>query len=134
MQGESDIFQIRLNEEGKKFIRKFASISYTMMVLVLFGSVISIFWNIKMLIKGNASFETSLYNKIYPYVNLLAAVLAIASNFYYLRFPQALLRSIKNNDEFGANKAFKLLFRGALIFLSWLIVSSGQIVWGLVIR
>jgi hypothetical protein len=133
-QSESDLFQIRLNEEGKKFIRKFAAISYTMLVLVIFGSAVSIYWNIKMLTTSYGAFTTTLYNKTYPYVYILFSILAIVSNICYLRFPQVLLRSVKLNDEFGANGAFKLLFKGAAIFLFWLILSSAEIIWSLIIR
>jgi hypothetical protein len=139
-QEESDLFQVRLNEQGKNFIRKFAAISYTMMVLVFFGSVVTIYWDIKILVMrtslttGYPGYTRKFYDMAYPYISMIFSLLALISNFYYLRFPRALLRSIKINDEFGANQSFKLLFKGALIFLLWLFLNSCTLIWSLMTR
>ncbi|MFI5132140.1 MAG: hypothetical protein ACHQFX_19200 [Chitinophagales bacterium] len=139
-QEESTLFQVRLNDQGKKYIRKFAAISYTMLVLVIFGAVVVVYWDIKMLLT-RASMATaypeygrSLYYIAYPYISMAFSVLAVISNIYYLRFPRALLRSIKINDEYGANQSFKLLFRSAMLFLFWLLLNSSTIIWSLLSR
>ena len=72
MQEESGLFEIKFNEEGKKFIRRFAAISYTIIVLVIFESIISIYWTIKMLLTRLPAtadipgYTTTLYDKIFP--------------------------------------------------------------------
>ena len=134
IQEESDLFRITLNEQGKKFIRKFAAISYTMLVLVIFVAVVSLYWNIKILVMDYQKYVPTFYDKIYPYFSILSATLSVISNLYYLRFPRALLRSIKINDEFGANQAFGLLFKGAVIFLFWLLLITASMIWSLMIR
>src|SRR5690606_31929275 len=100
------LFEIRLTEPGKKFIRKFVAISYTIMVLVLFESAISIYWNIKMAIMqfgttgvSNLGFIPRTYDRVFPYLSILFSLLAIVSNFYYVRFPRVLLRNIELNNE-----------------------------------
>src|SRR5438552_3738337 len=117
-QEDSGLFQVRLTEEGKNYIRKFAVISYSMMVLVLFVSSVSVYWSIRSIVRMNNSdypgFPLTLYDKIFPYVTLVFAFLSLASNYLYLRFPRELSNSITLKDEYGANRSFRLLFRGAL--------------------
>lgn len=140
MQEETSLFEIRFTEQGKKFICKFVAISYTIFVLVLFEAAISIFWIVNMLIKRNVETESSLgfgntyYDNIYPYISVLISLMAVVSNFYYIRFPRVLLRSIELNDEDGANRSFGLLFKGAMIFLVWMLIITANMVWNLSIR
>lgn len=139
MQNESDLFEIRINEQGKKFIRRFVAISYTIMVLVFFESAISIYWTIRILVTKPADvayseYLTTLYDRVYPYLSILFSLMAVVSNFYYIRFPRVLLRSIELNDESGANRAFNLLFKGALIFLLWLLLVTANMIWNLIGR
>jgi hypothetical protein len=131
MQEESDLFRVRLNERGKKFIRKFAAISYTMFVLVIFEFLISVYWNIRILTINSQGLFSTLYDKVYPYFYILLSLATVVSNIYYLRFPRALFRSIKINDEFGANEAFRLLYRGAMIYFISLLLSSASMIWSL---
>lgn len=109
------------------------------MVLVFFESAITIYWNVRMLmvtspLADEAMFRVSLYDHIVPYLSMTSALMAIVSNFYYLRFPRVLLHCLEVNDEFGTNQAFRLLFRGAFIFLCWLILISSSLIWALVIQ
>ena len=140
MQEESGLFQVRLNEQGKKFIRKFAAISYTILVLVIFENGVSIYWNIKRLITRmsnipeRSGYTLTFYESVYPYVLILFSLLVVISNIYYTRFPQVLYRSMKINDEHGANQAFGLLFRSAVIFLITAMFSTITLIWALTIR
>jgi hypothetical protein len=137
---ESNVFQVRLNDLGKKYIQKFAAISYIMLVLVIFGSVITVYWDIKILVmraslsNNYRGFTRTLYDTAYPYISMIYSVLAVLANIYYLRFPGILLRSIIIKDEFGANQAFKSLFTGAIIFLLWLLLHSCTLIWSVVTR
>lgn len=140
MEQETRLFEVRFTEHGKKFIRKFVAISYTIMVLVFFESAFSIYWSIRVLVTtppamaAYSEFTPTLYDMTYPYISILLAAMGIVSNFYYIRFPRVLLRSIELNDESGANQAFNLLFKGALIFLVWLLLNTTSIIWSLIIR
>ena len=140
MQNEPGLFEIRLTEHGKKFIRKFVAISYTILVLIFFESAISIYWGIRLLVTrpfataDYPEFAQTTYDEVYPYVSILLSLMSIVSNFYYIRFPRVLLRSIELNDELGANRAFNLLFKGALIFLIWLLMSTASIIWSFLSR
>jgi hypothetical protein len=139
-QEESGLFQIRLNEEGKKYIRKFAALSYTMIVLVFFQTGIAVYWSVRMIIwagggLGNIEgYAPRFYDKIYPYVSIVFNIMGLIANIYYLKFPRAMLRSVNINDEHGANKAFGLLFRGALIFFFYLLLNALMMIWDLIIR
>jgi hypothetical protein len=140
MQEDSGLFQVRLTEQGKKFIRKFAAISYTMLVLVVFEAAVSIYWNVRILemrmtgATDYSGYTKSFYDKIYPYLGISFSILAVVSNIYYLRFPRVLLHSIKINDEWGANRSFSILFKGAVIFLCYLLLNTGSLIWSLAIR
>lgn len=140
MQNESGLFEIRLTEDGKKFIRKFVAISYTLMVLVVFESVYAIYLNVRVLVtrypvmSDSPGFTLTTYDLIMPYFSIVSSMMGIVSNIYYTRFPRVLLRSIELNDEFGANRAFSLLFKGGLIFLVWLLLNTAGIIWFVTIR
>ncbi len=73
MEEESGLFQVSFNEQGKKFIRKFAAISYTILVLVIFQSAISVYWSIIMLVNDNG-FTTAFYDKVYPYMSIFFSI------------------------------------------------------------
>ena len=135
-QEESGLFEIRLTEDGKKFIRKLVTISYGIQVLVIFQSAVSIYWSIRIFIMQNdyERLYNTMYDKIFPYLAIVLAVLNLIYNMYFVRFPRQLQWSIEANDELGANRAFRILFRGALIFLSWLLINSASIIWSLMLR
>jgi hypothetical protein len=131
---ESGLFQVKFTEQGKKFISRFAALSYAMLVLVLFGYGTVIYLNIQTLITRTSEpgVPGPLYNEIFPYLYIFFSVLGIIANVYYLRFPRVLLRSIKINDEWGANNAFNLLFKGALFFLVYLLLNTGFLIWTII--
>ena len=136
---EPSLFQPRFTEEGKKFIRKFAAISYFIIGLVFAQFVVIIYWDVKVILLGISSrayggYKVKAYDEIFPYLSMLISLLGIISNIYYTRFPRQLLRSIKINDEYGANRAFKILFNGAVIFLIYLFINSVTLAWSLITR
>lgn len=138
IQEESGLFQVRFTEEGKKYIRKFAAISYVLLVLVLFENGINIYWNVKSLMTRSSDTVTGYGNGFYytimPYILIISSFFSVASNVYYLRFPRVLSRSLDANDEWGANKAFGILFKGAAIFLLWLLLGTATLIWSLSIQ
>lgn len=131
---ESDLFQVRFTDQGKKFIQKFVAISYTMLMLVIFEFGISIYLNIKTLTMDQSGLKLTSYEIVSPYVYIFLSVLGIVSNVYYLKFPRMLFNSLKINDEVGANRAFKILFKGTLIFFLGLLLGSADMIWNLISR
>jgi len=129
-----DLFGIKFNDEGKKFIRKFAALSYSMLVLVIFGFGVSIYLSIKSLVTRQTEFNKDIYDLAYPYVSIFFSVFGVASNIFYLRCPRMLFRSINNNDEIGANRAFRGLFRGALIYFLSLLLGAADAIWSLMVN
>ncbi|TMI74383.1 MAG: hypothetical protein E6H09_05585 [Bacteroidetes bacterium] len=124
---EPSLFELRFTEEGKKFIRKFAAISYIIMVLVIIQSTVIIYWQVKMIIQRFSSgyyagYKMGAYDEIYPYLSIFISLLGIISNIYYTRFPRQLFQSIKTNDEAGANQSFRTLLNGAVIYLIYLLI------------
>ena len=137
IQEESGLFQVRLNEEGKSFIRRFVAISYSIQVLVFFIAIVNIYWNIKMIIMRinipQGPFDSPYFRAV-PYLSTVASFGILIANLYYLSFPRALYRSLKLNDEFGANQSFRVLLRGAYLFLGVLLVNALTLIWSLVER
>lgn len=136
-QEESGIFQVRLTEDGKRYIRKFAAISYALLVLVILQAIIGGYWSVRMILRtattldSLSGYKLTLYDKVYPYFSIIFSIAGVVSNIYYLKFPRALLRSIDINDEYGANKAFGLVFRGAVIYLFYLSLAMAMMTWSL---
>ncbi|HEX7844286.1 MAG TPA: hypothetical protein VF476_00720, partial [Chitinophagaceae bacterium] len=60
MQEESGLFQVRFTEEGKKYIKKFAGISYSILVFIFFEAGIVIYLNVKYLL-SSAEYPNYLY-------------------------------------------------------------------------
>ena len=137
-QEHSELFHIRINERGEKYIRRFAAISYTMLVLLIFISAVTIYWNIRFIVRyqneNSAPYQATLYDQIFPYVSSALSLLAFVSNLLYLRFPRKLLNSIKTHDEYGANEAFSTLFNGALLYMMLLFFQCAWFIWALVVR
>lgn len=134
MENGAELFQVRFTEEGKKYIRKFADISYILMGLVFFNAVISIYFVIKFMIlkasAGNGLFNTSstFIERVSPYLEILTSILLIVSNLYFTRFPRALIRSLDTGNESDANQAFLGLFRCTRVFLFMLLISTVQLI------
>jgi hypothetical protein len=134
---EQSLFQVRFTDEGKKYIRKFAAISYSILVLVVLMNVSIFYWSIKAISARSAAgniydqMSTGLYFRLMPYIMMVLSLLSLLGNIYYIRFPQELLRCLEANDEPGANKAFAVLFKGAVIFLVWLLLDMVTIIWDL---
>ncbi len=132
-QGE-ELFQVRFNEEGKKYIRKFANISYLLMGLVFFNSFAAIYLQIKFIVMQASSGSSrqyisySLFDRLAPYLYIITNILIVLSNQYFTRFPRALIRSLDSGNETDANNVFKYLVKSAGVFLFILLINMIQIV------
>jgi hypothetical protein len=134
MEHGEDLFQVRFSEEGKKYIRKFANISYLLMGLVFFNSFATIYFEIKLIMlrasagKNLQTDSYSLLDRIAPYLGILANLLVVISNQYLTRFPRALIRSLDSGNETDANKAFIYLVKCAGVFLFLLLINTAQLI------
>lgn len=126
-----NLFDVKLNEEGARYLRGFASISYIILVLVYITCGITIYWGIRFLLRAaHSDFPT--YTVVSNWVYMVNSVLVIISNTYFARFPHLLLRAIRANDETGANRAFRLLLKSAALFLVYAFISLTIAVAGLI--
>ncbi len=135
-QQESNLFEVKITETGKRYINRYAALSYTILVFVIFHTAILSIWNgwqIVQQFKMEVSPlypEASFYNKVYPYISLLLNFLVLIANVYFLRFPRQLKKSIELNDTESANAAFRILFQGAILFLVSIIITVADILYG----
>jgi hypothetical protein len=126
---DSNLFQVRFTDEGRKFIRRFAAISYTIFALVTIDGVIQLIFAYRTFeMNKGVGFNWSTISGYSPFVIVPAA---LVSNVYYCRFPRLLIRRIEQNDEAGANRAFRVLATGAVIFLVYLALSTLLMAWSL---
>lgn len=120
---ESDILQVRFTEEGKKYIRKFVSISYVLFCLVFITSGISIYLGIKFIIKTYEFDQIIRNGREITFFNIGLQIIALVSNVFYLRFPIRLLKCLDAHDESGANRSFALLLKAGIVYLIFLFLS-----------
>ena len=127
MENQSGLFEVRITEEGKKHIRKISRVTYAMLGIVILVSCATIYLQSYILVQLPQPGQP-LIVRISPYISIGLSIVAMVSNFYYLRFANILLREIEAKNEPGANAAFAVLWKGILVFLIALIMQASQLV------
>ncbi len=135
-QRDSALFEVKITDVGRKYINRYAALSYTILTLVILNTIISSAWNGWQIVQQFKLEESPLYsptfsyNNVYPYISIFINFLVLLANIYFLRFPRRLKRSIELNDTERANNAFKILFQGAVLFLITLVITVADILLG----
>jgi len=116
-----DIFEIKLNETGKRYIQKFSSLGSIILIINVFVTLIIIGLEIYSLARDNntktITSPKEAYFLIYPYYSICYSIVALAGLYYYVLFFKKIKNSVTNSDELRFNLSFKYLYRNALIFL-----------------
>ena len=117
---QSELFNIRVTEISKKYIRKLYSVGLVSFILnnSLTAIVISIaVYNIvgrEALISGSIK-ET--YFFIYPFYAIAYSALSVVANYFYFSFLRKIRHSVLNADEKSYNLSFKYAYINVLIFM-----------------
>ena len=126
MESESheDLFDIRVNETGKRYIQKFYSLATLIFILNLVVALIFITIEIDRIIKiGNFKYANSLsplrkwYFIIAPYFIIFHTMFGVLGLYYYVFFSKKIKKSLKDIDEKGFNSSFRYLYLNSLILV-----------------
>ena len=125
-QPESSLFEIRVNETGKIYIRKFLRLIVPGLIFFLLTFIISLCMSVKYILlsydnTGLGKIPLSLrasysFSGLTSIVNLLAII-------FYMRFAKALKNGLAKNDEQLFNRSFRYLSTNALLFLVTMIMT-----------
>lgn len=133
-----DLFDVRINETGKLYLQKFALVGVVIMSLITITSIASIYFWIKAIrydyypsVDDNEGIRYW-HHFLKPYLNIIVSVAVLLSNWIYTSFPRRMLKALREKDEVAANLNFRWLYRGAIIFVTYLVYSVFSIVEGFI--
>jgi len=127
-----DLFEIKLSQEGIRYITKFANVAK---FLVLIGALISLLMLVVAAVRlktddlngSSLDFWQEVYFRSFPYINLVHSILFILQLFYYWKLKKLITDGVNNKNEIAFNHSFKALFLNAvwgLITLSSSLVAT----------
>lgn len=133
-----DIFETRVNQLGKIYIRKFALLVRAFILIGIVISLIHISSTIlRYLLLKPYRFQPGSHDywdyTLYPYYTVIHCGLFFSQLFFYWQTTKYFRKGLQFNDEQIFNKAFRSLFRYALfgvITLSLSILSYGSELYG----
>jgi hypothetical protein len=118
MVNQENIFDIQVNENGKRTVSQIYSlvkiifwVGLAVQIIILVNGVISYFR------LRDTKFINFLYLRIYTAYLIFVAILVIFQLFYSLKFSRQAHESIKANDSIGFNNSFTWIFKSLKIGL-----------------
>ena len=134
-QQESSLFEIRLNETGQRYIRKFCRLVIPVLIFLIVTMVINLLVTVKYLLlnfsPGGSSIRIPVAMRVTPYFSMVTAIINFLAVIYYIRFANSLKRSLAKNDEQMFNMSFRHISQNALLFLVTLILTFLTWCWSL---
>jgi NADH:ubiquinone oxidoreductase subunit 2 (subunit N) len=117
-----------IDQTGRRLIIKTASLSWILFVLILLNSGISLFYFVRALIQrlGTQS-DTALLPMTHwaeTVLQIIAILISIIASWHYIKLPLKLRNALAMNDERSTNLAFRIMYRGALLNLIYLIATT----------
>ena len=116
---DSDLFDIKLSEEGVRGIKKFSRLADIVVFLGTLNCLAILITAIPRIARGpNDYSDTDLIQEIYfnfsPYFNLIFGVLLSIQLFYYWQIKRSFAESIANKNEVTFNRSFSALVKNAI--------------------
>jgi len=120
----SDLFEIKLSEDGIKYIRKFARLVKFVVILGLLISIASISSGIYYILGNTVDYSTldyskRLYFKLFPFFQCLHSLLFLVQLYFYWRFKKYILVGVNYKNETNFNQAFHELYKNGI----WAIIT-----------
>ena len=120
----SDLFEIKLSEDGIKYIRKFARLVKFVVILGILISIASISSGIYYILGNTVDHSTldyskRLYFKLFPFFQCLHSLLFLAQLYFYWRFKKYILVRVSYKNETNFNQAFHELYKNGV----WAIIT-----------
>lgn len=133
LQEGTSLFEIRLNETGQNYIRKFCRLITPVLIFLILTLVINLCVSVKYILlnidtDSRGPIRIPLAVKATPYFTIVTSVINFAAVIFYVRFAHSLKRSLAKNDEWMFNESFRYLSQNALLFLVTLITTF--LTWG----
>ena len=120
----SDLFEIRLSEDGIKYIRKFARLVKFVVILGILISIASISSGIYYILGNTVDYSTldywkRLYFNLFPIFQCLHSLLFLVQLYFYWKFKKYILVGVNYKNETNFNKAFHELYKNGI----WAIIT-----------
>jgi uncharacterized membrane protein YcgQ (UPF0703/DUF1980 family) len=125
-QPESSLFEIRVNENGKSYIRKFLKLIVPGLIFFGLTFIIGLFASVRYIILSYSttnSLKIPLTVRVTYFFEVLTSVVNLLAIIFYMRFAYALKKGLAKNDEELFNRSFRYLSRNALLFLVTMIMT-----------
>lgn len=110
---------------GRRYIAKTASLSWILFALILINSGITLIYFVRALMQklGTQSDDSlvPLTHWTETVFQIFLVLLSIIASWHGIRFPLKLRNALASNDERGTNLAFRIMYRGFLLNLIYLI-------------
>ena len=118
----SDLFEIKLTEEGARYIRRFIPIVKFILILGILISTVSMADGIYFMLYNKVDFSMldywqSLYFKIFPFYQCFHSVLFLIQIYFYWKVRQHLKTGITYRNEISFNRSFLYLYKNAIWIL-----------------
>ena len=120
----SDLFEIKLSEDGIKYIRKFAQLVKFVVILGILISIASISSGIYYILGNTVEYSAldyweRLYFKFFPFFQCLHSLLFIVQLYFYWRFKKYILVRVNYKNEANFNQAYHELYKNGI----WAIIT-----------
>ena len=120
----SDLFEIKLSEDGIKYIRKFARLVKFVVILGILISIASISSGIYYILRNTVDDSTldywkRLYFNVFPFFQCLHSLLFLVQLYFYWRFKKYILVGVNYKNETNFNQAFHELYKNGI----WAIIT-----------
>jgi hypothetical protein len=134
----NDLFETKLNAEGKLYIRKFASVVEAVIILGILLSAINIVIEVIRAVKVNLSIFSQdkllLWEyRIYPFYMFASITLFVLQLYYYRKLSRHMEKGIQYSNDVLFNRSFYFLYRYAMIglvgFILAIIMNSLDLYW-----
>ena len=115
----SDLFEIKLSEDGIKYIRKFARLVKFVVILGILISIASISSGIYYILGNTVDYSAldyskRLYFKLFPFFQCLHSLLFLVQLYFYWRFKKYILVGVSYKNETNFNQAFHELYKNGI--------------------
>ena len=130
---DQDILDAKINKSGRHFIRRMASFSTVLFLLVLFNSGVSLFSLVRILIQlqDDSILLEPMFHWSRTVIHIVLLLLAVAASWFYTMFPAKVKKALQQNDEQALNDCFRWLYIGVLIYFVHLFLGGLQLLYDL---
>ena len=115
----SELFEIRLNNRGIRFIRKFPTLVKISILTGIAGSLIVFIIDFGRITNDTTDYTAlgrweAAYFKSYPFFSLFLTGIFLVQLYFYWKVKQHLEEAINDKNEVAFNESFEALFKNAI--------------------